>query len=170
MKRSGFKRRDPDIVRVDRETLLAARASRQIEQARPRAARVVNSSHAAPVAKEAPVRSETYRRAVASLPCVICGVHGYSQAAHANTGKGASIKACDLQTFPACASRPGLLGCHHKLDQGALFTKYVRRELESVWVADTQRRIHAMGIWPKALPLQHFSTGDDFERTLKNRT
>ncbi|WP_258304996.1 hypothetical protein, partial [Escherichia coli] len=82
-------RRDPDIVRVDRETLLAARASRQIEQARPRAARVVNSSYAAPVAKEAPVRSEPYRRAVASLPCVICGVHGYSQAAHANTGKGA---------------------------------------------------------------------------------
>lgn len=39
-----------------------------------------------------------------------------------------------------------------------------------VCAADTQRRIHAMGIWPKALPLQQFSTGDDFERTLKNRT
>ena len=52
----------------------------------------------------------------------------------------------------------------------ALFTKAVRRELEPAWAADTQRRIHAMGIWPKALPLQQFSTGDDFERTLKNRT
>ena len=31
-------------------------------------------------------------------------------------------------------------------------------------------RILAMGLWPKALPLQHFSTGDDFGRTLKNRT
>lgn len=51
-----------------------------------------------------------------------------------------------------------------------LFLKAVRRELEPVWAADTQRRIHAMGIWPKALPLQQCSTGDDFERTLKNRT
>lgn len=32
--------------------------------------------------KSAPVRNATYRRAVASLPCVICGVPGYSQAAH----------------------------------------------------------------------------------------
>mgnify|MGYP003619707239 FL=1 len=49
-------------------------------------------------------------------------------------------------------------------------TKAVRRELEPVWAADTQRRILAMGLWPKGLPLQNFSTGDDFERTLKNRT
>ncbi len=61
-------------------------------------------------------------------------------------------------------------GCHENFDQGAMFTKAVRRELEPVWAADTQRRILAMGLWPKALPLQNFSTGDDFERTLKNRT
>ena len=52
----------------------------------------------------------------------------------------------------------------------ALFSKAVRRELEPVWAADTQRRILAMGLWPKALPLKNFSTGDDFERTRKNRT
>ena len=52
----------------------------------------------------------------------------------------------------------------------ALFSKEQRRELEPVWAADTQRRIQAMGMWPKALPLQNFSTGDDFELTLKNRT
>ena len=46
----------------------------------------------------------------------------------------------------------------------------VRRELEPVWAADTQRRILAMGLWPKALPLQNFPTGDDFELTRKNRT
>ena len=34
----------------------------------------------------------------------------------------------------------------------ALFTKAVRRELEPVWAADTQRRIWAMGLWPKGLP------------------
>lgn len=121
-------------------------------------------------AKEAPVRSETYRRAVASLPCAICGVHGYSQAAHANQGKGMGMKACDLTCFPACGPRPGIQGCHAALDQGALFTKAVRRELEPVWAADTQRKIQAMGLWPKGLPLKNFTTGDDFELTRKNRT
>lgn len=52
----------------------------------------------------------------------------------------------------------------------ALFTKAAFPELESLWAADTQRRILAMGLWPKALPLQQFSTGDDFELTRKNRT
>jgi hypothetical protein len=41
-------------------------------------------------------------------------------------------------------------GCHENFDQGALFTKAVRRELEPVWAADTQRRILAMGLWPQS--------------------
>ena len=106
---------------------------------------------AAPIAKAAPVRSEALRRAVASLPCVICGMPGYSQAAHGSEGKGMGIKACDLTLFPACCDRPGVRGCHSQLDQGALFTKAVRRELEPVWAADTQRRIKAMGLWPTNL-------------------
>lgn len=106
---------------------------------------------AAPITKAAPVRSEAYRRAVASLPCAICNVPGHSQAAHANTGKGMGLKACDLTCFPACGPRPGIQGCHAALDQGALFTKAVRRELEPVWAADTQRRIQAMGLWPTNL-------------------
>ena len=88
---------------------------------------------------------------VASLPCVICGMPGYSQAAHGSEGKGMGIKACDLTLFPACCDRPGVRGCHSQLDQGALFTKAVRRELEPVWAADTQRRIKAMGLWPTNL-------------------
>src|SRR5690606_14200589 len=99
-----------------------------------------------------PIRSEAYRRAVASLPCVICGTAGYSQAAHANTGKGAGIKACDMTCFPACADRPGVRGCHSRLDQGALYPKHVRQQLEPAWAADTQRRLLAMGRWPKNLP------------------
>ncbi len=35
----------------------------------------------------------------------------------------------------------------------ALFLKAVRRELEPVWAADTQRKIQAMGLWPKGLPV-----------------
>lgn len=104
------------------------------------------------IPKSQPVRNEAYRRAVASLPCVICGVPGYSQAAHGSTGKGMGIKACDLTLFPACCDRPGVRGCHSRLDQGALCCKVVRRALEPVWAADTQRKIHAMGLWPKGVP------------------
>ena len=105
------------------------------------------------IPKSPPVRSAAYRRVVASLPCVICGVPGYSQAAHGSDGKGMGIKACDLKTlFPACCDRPGVRGCHSRLDQGALFSKSARHQLEPVWAADTQRKIRAMGLWPKNLP------------------
>lgn len=107
------------------------------------------------VPKTQPVRNETYRRLVAAMPCVICGMVGYSQAAHGSVGKGMGIKACDLTLFPACCDRPGVRGCHSQLDQGALFTKAVRHQLEPAWAADTQRRIHAMGLWPKGIPYPH---------------
>ena len=118
-----------------------------------RAPQPVATTPAEPVTKDAPVRSEAYRRAVASLPCAICGVPGYSQAAHANQGKGMGMKACDLTCFPACGPRPGFQGCHAALDQGALFLKAVRREMEPVWAADTRRKIQAMGLWLKGLPV-----------------
>ena len=106
--------------------------------------------------KSQPVRSAAYRRIVASLPCCICGVPGYSQAAHGSDGKGMGIKACDLKTlFPACCDRPGVRGCHSRLDQGALLSKAARHALEPVWAADTQRKIHAMGLWPKGIPYPH---------------
>lgn len=93
MKRTGFKRRAyAPAAAVDREQRLAARAARTISEARPRAAVVVNAAQAAPVVKAVPVRSEAYRRLVASLSCVICGVPGYSQAAHGSEGKGMGIK------------------------------------------------------------------------------
>ncbi|WP_409884455.1 hypothetical protein [Acidovorax sp.] len=107
--------------------------------------------------KSDPVRCKPYLRAVAGLRCIHCGVLGYSQCAHANTGKGASIKVSDLDSFPLCTVHPGpdgtlVQGCHERFDQGALFSKAVRRELEPAWAADTQRRILAMGLWPKNLP------------------
>ena len=33
-----------------------------------------------------------------------------------------------------------------------MFSKAVRHQLEPVWAADTQRKIHAMGKWPKGIP------------------
>ena len=156
MKRTGFKpraaqhaQRDPDRVRsMPTVTPGAFRAPAQ-----------VSIAPSAQVNKDAPVRSEAYRRAVASLPCAICGVPGYSQCAHSNSGKGAGIKASDLDSFPLCTVHPvadGRLvqGCHERFDQGALFSKLVRRDLEQAWIADTQRKIYSMGLWPENLPLK----------------
>jgi hypothetical protein len=112
----------------------------------------VSQVPAAPVLKDEPVRSEAYRRLVVLWPCVICGVAGYSQAAHGSEGKGMGIKASDLELFPACADRPGVRGCHSLLDQGALFTKDVRHTLEKTWAADQRRRIEVAGLWPADLP------------------
>ena len=102
--------------------------------------------------KSAPVRNEAYRRAVASLPCKRCGIVGYSQAAHPNTGKGAGIKTSDADCFALCCDRPGAQGCHSLFDQHALYTRAARRLLEIAWAADTRRQIIAMGLWPANLP------------------
>ena len=106
----------------------------------------------AAVPKDDAVVSEPYRRLVAALPCKVCGIAGISQAAHPNTGKGAGLKTDDRECFPLCCDQPGRVGCHPKFDQGALFTKAVRRELEPAWGADTRRTIKAHGLWPKGVP------------------
>ena len=176
LKRTGFKPRTPLHKSVpNREQALMERARAAMKNVAPRAAVMGGACTGVAVPKAAPVRSEAYRRAVASLPCINCGVPGHSQCAHSNSGKGAGIKASDLDSFPLCTVHPGadgrlVQGCHENFDQGALFAKAVRREMESLWAADTQRKIQAMGLWPKALPLKNFSTGDDFELTRKNRT
>jgi len=105
-----------------------------------------------PIAKENAIEHEGYRRLVAKLPCKVCGIFGQSQAAHPNTGKGQGIKTDDRECFPLCADSPGRRGCHPQFDQGALFSKAVRRELEPVWGADTRRAIEAAGNWPENLP------------------
>ena len=87
--------------------------------------------------KTKPVRSESYRRFVASHPCFACNVEGYSQCAHANGG-GMGTKASDLETFPLCASRPGSLGCHFRFDQSMGMDKRQRRELTAVYVERMQ--------------------------------
>ncbi|MCL2887467.1 MAG: hypothetical protein FWF20_11985 [Betaproteobacteria bacterium] len=91
--------------------------------------------------KTKPVRDEAYRRAVAALPCARCGIQGYSQAAHPNTGKGMGTKTDDRLCFPLCADRPGVRGCHSLFDQGGLYSKEIRRINERRWVEQTRARI-----------------------------
>jgi hypothetical protein len=89
------------------------------------------------VSKDEPARSEAYRRLVAALPCIRCGKPGPSQCAHANTGKGMGIKASDEDSFPLCPP------CHSAFDQGAMFTKEQRREVEQEWIAQTRAEVGA---------------------------
>lgn len=105
------------------------------------------------VPKVVPVVSETYRRLVAARPCKLCGIAGFSQAAHPNTGKGQGTKTDDRLCFPLCCDRPGVVGCHGLFDQHALLSKEARRAIEPAWGADTRRAILAAGDWPAQLPL-----------------
>lgn len=150
MKRTAWPRRAPALVLESKQDFPSVKRSSVAMQTGAVMARV-SAAPAAAIPKDDPVRSEAYRRAVASLPCVICGVSGFSQAAHGSEGKGMAIKACDLTLFPSCCDRPGVRGCHAKLDQGAMFSKAARREMEPAWAADTRRRITAMGLWPANL-------------------
>ena len=87
------------------------------------------------------VRDEGYRRLVATLKCINCGVVGRTQCAHANSpasGKGLSLKADDREVFPLC------LECHQKFDQGALFTKEQRREIEPLWANKTRMTLRKL--------------------------
>lgn len=84
------------------------------------------------------MRSESYRRFVASHACFGCGIQGYSQCAHENLHKGMSLKVCDLRSFPLCGPRFGLIGCHQQFDIGIDCARETRRELGRQYVEKMQ--------------------------------
>lgn len=92
------------------------------------------------------MRSETYRRLVAQLPCSWCGREGFSQAAHPNHGKGMALKVDDRRCFPLCVT------CHPEFDQGPRLTREDRREMADAWEIQTRQRILSAGKWPATLP------------------
>ena len=100
-------------------------------------------------------RSEPYRRYGASLPCYRCGIEGYSQAAHADAGKGMGIKTDDLTVYPLCAAhftggRAFLLpGCHDYV--GRSMGRDERRAYEIGGAAWTQDRLIQMSQEDKKL-------------------
>lgn len=90
-----------------------------------------------PVPKAQPLRDENYRLWVASLPCINCGIEGYTQAAHGPTlGKG--IKADDRTCVPLCADRLGVQGCHSRADQYAEFHREARAAKFAQWAEQVQ--------------------------------
>lgn len=97
------------------------------------------------VPKEVIHRSEPYRRFVASQECFGCAIHGWSQCAHDNYDKGMGLKVCDTRTFPLCAPRFGLLGCHQQFDLCIDMTRDERRELGAQYVERMQLLAVAAG-------------------------
>lgn len=88
--------------------------------------------------KDAPARSESYRRWVASLPCCVCGLQGFSQAAHPNNGRGLGQKSSDLDCFPLCCTRSGTPGHHWEHDNLFQMTLDERRDREALYTAHTR--------------------------------
>lgn len=86
-------------------------------------------------------RSESWRRAVASLPCVCCMREGATQAAHPNhRDKGMGLKAPDCWCVPLCVD------CHAEFDQGSRWTKQEKRELMDEWIIQTIRDLATRGL------------------------
>ena len=108
--------------------------------------------------KESVVRSEEYRRTVAAMPCAHCGIVGHSQAAHADMGKGAHIKSDDRTCYPACADRPGVVGCHSMIGATGSMTRDQRRALETQYAEQTRQQIRDAGLWPASVP--HFEESE----------
>ena len=71
-------------------------------------------------------RNEKLLKAVCTLPCMICGLEGSTQACHSNQlrhGKGKGIKAHDWAIASLCYN------CHHDIDQGNKLSKEQRRDM-----------------------------------------
>lgn len=93
-------------------------------------------------------RSETLRRAVASLPCAHCGIEGRSQAAHSNQymhGKGGAKKASDAAIFPLCATSPSRVGCHEMFDQNNLVPADLVEQKTESFIASTLIKLVEQG-------------------------
>lgn len=90
----------------------------------------------APILKTERLRDEGYRRKVAALPCIACGIQGYSQAAHVPPDA-RGVKQGDDLTFPLCCTRPGVNGCHVEYDQFRMFPKREAVAQGHIWAEQT---------------------------------
>lgn len=154
MKSRGFRPRQPkdlepadvEIKHEARQQRLAALMTVKVRKTSP----VVISEEVVAVPKEEIVRSERYRRLVASLPCIFCGIAGYSQHAHENEGKGARLKVDDRRAMPLCCTRPGIEGCHVAFDQYRLLPggRDAHVEQGRKWSAQTRQHLRDAGLWP----------------------
>jgi hypothetical protein len=140
LRRTAFKRKPPVRVTLPLDDDLVV----TLERIAPRLYRVPAPSAAVfnPQPKREYVVDEGYRRAVAALPCYRCGIVGFSNACHSDSGadgKGERIKACDLTCWPGCVARGfDAPGCHFLVGMTALMNRGEKRAFELRAAADTQ--------------------------------
>ena len=84
-------------------------------------------------------RSEAWRRAVASLPCVLCYREGATQAAHRNEGKSLALKVTDAWTAALCTE------CHAEIDNGKALSRDERRQKMDVAILLTIKELADRG-------------------------
>jgi len=132
MRRTGFKRKTIERVR----TVHTPGTGRGVH--------AMAGDEVVAVPKDAPIRSEPYRRLVASLPCDRCKVAGYTQVCHADEGKGAGIKSSDLTCYPGCGPRYKAPGCHYMIGSTGMLTKEGRRQYEAEAGARTRLKLLVM--------------------------
>ncbi len=111
--------------------------------------------------KDKPIRSPKYLREVATLPCANCGRVGFTQAAHANQGKGMGLKTSDNTAVPLCTVGPNSKGrhekgCHEKFDQYELGNKHESAEMAKTWATDTYWNLKRAGKVPLSVPPPRF--------------
>ena len=112
-------RRPAPLKRRDRDT--DEFASFEFPPARATMAVMIGSEPARTVARDGFIRSEAWLRAVASIPCVVCG-DPRTQAAHRNEGKGMGIKTHDVWAAALCQEH------HVAIDSGRDMDRAERRE------------------------------------------
>ena len=105
------------------------------------------------IQKENVLCSAAYEAAVRTLPCIRCGIVGFTQFCHADEGKGMGIKTDVRRGWPGCGPHDGEPGCHWIVGTSGILGKIVRRALEELYGMETRARIIAAGLWPKRLPL-----------------
>lgn len=102
-----------------------------------------------PIVQKSPrFENEKLRRAIASLPCISCGIEDASQCAHANShpfGKGGALKSHDYNAFSLC--HEGANGCHASHDQNKASLNAIQRiDLEYEYIAKTHAQLWQRGL------------------------
>lgn len=152
MKRSGFKVQRPPGARL-------AKVAKQISadytlQPRPVVRAEPNAGHRhRAVPKDAPLQHEGYMALVRRLPCIRCGVVGFSQFCHADEGKGMGLKTDCRLGWPGCGPRDSdTPGCHWYVGTSGRMGKEARRQFEAMAGRETREAIRSLGQWPATLP------------------
>ena len=146
MKRSGFKSKLPP-----------RRPAKQIEgyTPRPRPVAVAAAGPATAVVdvpKTRPIQHAGYMAAVRKLPCVRCGVTGFTQFCHADEGKGMGLKTDCRLGWPGCGPHGGAPGCHWYVGTSGDMPREERREFERAAGNLTREAVRHQGLWPATLP------------------